>query len=227
MGRTLRTNSSGGASSSSAAAGLTLDDISTAFDAPRLIKTIDITSPTGTPSDPIKFTNLDTAKYAHFRLRIDHIGGQYDANWITAGPMYGATQHNPSNYAQGYWRATSTGSNNQGSGQYYLANAYDLMYGVTNSWSSMWMTWDFYWCDPSVAISNDNQTISGHIAKGCTYQYADRGYTEHFEWRGSQNSFPDGFWIAAQQGFSKPYSNNSPYPMKLSLYGNERRTATA
>jgi len=227
MGRTLRTNTAGGGTSSSSA-GLTLDDISTAFDAPRLIKTTDITSPTGSPSDPIKFTNLDTTKYGHFRLRIDHLGGQYDSNWITAGPMHGTSQQDTTNYVQCYWNTNqATGTSNQGSGQYRVAGGRDLLNGVTNSWSSVWMTWDFFWCDPSLPISNDNQTISGQIAKGVTYSNGDRGNMEHFEWRGNQSSFPDGFWIAAQQNFSKPYSNNSPYPMKLSLYGNKRRTATA
>jgi hypothetical protein len=229
MGRTLRTNSSSGGAPSSSAEGLTLDDISTAFDAPRLLQTKDITTSQGTPSDPIKFTSLDTTTYSHFRLRIDHMGGNNDAMWITMGPMYGSTQANPSHWSQGYWRSGNSGTSAESSGRHYLANSYDLMYGQSYEWSALFMNIDFYWCDPSTPATAVNHTVCGSVEKGITYNYPQRALIEHWEWRGNTNhsAHPDGIWIAAQNGFNKHQSGSGAYPMRMTLYGNKRRAAAA
>ena len=218
MGRTLRTNSSSGGASTSA--GLTLDDISTAFDAPRLLKTVDVLSPLAS----LEFTNLDTTTYEHFRLHIDHMGGQ-NANWMQAGPMSGAAQHNPNYRTAAYWRALTNGDNQQGTGVYYPYASSDMMGGAASTSSNIRMVWDFYWPDPSVGVSSNNATIAGSVWRTPSYSYGHKSFFEMFEWRNSAHR--DGFWLAPQTGFNKHGNGNGAYPMRCTLFGNKRRAAAA
>ena len=217
MGRTLRTNSSGGGASS-AAAGLTLDDISTAFDAPRLLKTVDVTSALAS----LEFPNLDTTTYEHFRLHIDHMGGN-NANWMGAGPMKGTTQHHPAQRAATSWRGYTNADNQSGTGSYNPYIAADMMGGAGSPDSNIRMVWDFYYPDPSVAVSSNNATIAGSIWRTPSYSYGHKSFFEMFEWRSAEHR--DGFWITTQSGWNKHGNGSGAYPMRCTLFGNKRRAA--
>ena len=217
MGRSLRLNNSSGGSSSSGS-GLSLDDISAAFDAPRLLKTVDITS----FQTDLQFPNLDTTTYEHFRLHIDHLGAEAGANWLQAGPMSGSTKNSPERHVKAYWRGNTSGDFGQGTSSYYVYAGADMMNGAADPYSNITMVWDFHYPDPSVANTSNDAAISGKVWVTPSYSYGHKSFMEMFEWRNSTHQ--NGFWLMPQQGFNK-HGTSGSYPMRCTLFGNKRRPA--
>ena len=219
MGRTIRTNTSGGGASATTA-GLTLDDIENAFFTRRKLQEIKVDS-SGT--DVIEFTNLDTDKYESFQVRCQRLHMSQQVGYLFFGCMNGSSRVTTQSWSQiGFQGNTAFTSNT--SGEMYTAGSNDTFSEADNSGSYKILEFNFYVPDPN----SDDSTKRGVTGDFFNYYGLEGGYqtnsTSRCRWFTKLTSDTcNGFYLRTPSGtFSAADGADSFY----TIYGTKRRKST-
>ena len=219
MGRTIRTNTSGGGASATTA-GLTLDDIENAFFTRRKLQEIKVD---GSGTDVIEFTNLDTDKYESFQVRCQRLHTSQQVNYLFFGCMNGSSRVTAQSWSQIGFRGNTAFSGNS-SGEMYTTGQNNTFSEAHNSGSYKILEFNFYVPHPN----SDDDIKKGVTGDFFNYHGLQGGYqgndTSRCRWFTKLTSDTcNGFYLRTPSGtFSEDDGADSFY----TIYGTKRRKST-
>jgi len=216
MGRTLRTNTSGGGASASASAGLTLDDIENTFLTRRKLQQISYDSGGDTLAE---FPNLDTEQYESFHLRCQRLKFSSNTTYLFFGAMENesrVTSQSWSNFGKYGNSADSTNT----SGEMYT-NAQQNQFDDAHQDGSFKVIEFNFHVPPPTSQAAHSRSISGDysIIHGYEGGYQDRsGYGRFYSKLNS--AVCNGFYLRSPAG---SFHSANDADTIFTLYGTKRR----
>lgn len=219
MGRTLRTNSSGGGASSAATAGLTLDDIENTFFTRRKLQEIVFDSG---GSNLAEFPNLDTEQYESFHLRCQRLKISTNNSFLYFGAMQDASRITAQSWTnQG--RSGTSFENSNTSGEMYTNNMNNQFDDAYNDGSFKVIEFNFHVPHPS-SDAPLNRSMSGdyvmHI--GLEGGYHQRSGEGRFHSKFNSGNVCNGVYLKLPSG--NFHSDNNADTI-FTLYGTKRRNS--
>lgn len=217
MGRTLRTNSASGGNSSS---GLSLSDIETAYDIPKLLQTIDITSDTTFLDIP----SLDTTAYERIYILMSCFACTAN-NYIQFGGMSNNVRFdNENRYSYGGTQGASARNQRGSNGNCYTnaqtAHTYAASTPNGNTSNTM-VEWNFFFPEPTSTTTK----ITGNFNwMGGDYDNNTQNcYGNFMIQKMDQSTHANGLFFKMGSGTFR----KSAHTFRTTVYGYKRRPAPA
>lgn len=213
MGRTLILNTASGVSSSS---NLSLDDVNTAFDVPKLLQTVDTET-----TNEILISNLDTASYERIYIMMSNFACT-DNSYIRFGGMEGSTKWHNLNYWSWGGYQTDGGvrrASNSGNNVYTNAGTTFTYASTDTDNQNSTIEWNFFFPDPTGVVHE----VAGNMNyMGGNYSHQNYNCFGNFMFqKTTQSNHANGIFFEMASGTFRKASN----PFRTTVYGYKRRPA--